>query len=363
MNVHNKPADLDETSQDAAKPARRRLLSMRTLLMVSLPLVLAIGGGAYWLASGRYIETENAYVEQAKILISSDVSGRIVEVDVGENQFVHKGDTLFRIDPEPYRIAVASAEATLAQARLKVEQLKISYLTAKAKLAAAEETLDIRKRGLKRNDDLTDRGYSSQANLDQLRLSYQTAQEAVMLARQEIDATKAALSGRPAMSVDSHPEVRSALAKLDDARLDLQRTTIKAPADGVVSQTEKLNVGQYAGSGSAMLTLVETGQVWVEANLKETKLSGIRPGQHAEVTVDALPGVSFSAQVESIGAGTGSEFSLIPAQNATGNWVKVVQRLPVRVKIDATDTSALRTGMSAFVSIDTGKARWQEYFE
>ncbi|MCB1464127.1 MAG: HlyD family secretion protein [Nitratireductor sp.] len=354
---------MDETSNGETKPSGRRFLSRRTLLMVSLPLVLAVVGAGYWLDGGRYVETDNAYVEQAKTLISSDVAGRVISVEVGENQFVHKGDSLFSLDPEPYRISVASAEAALAQARLKVEQLKIGYLTATAKLSAAQETLGIRKRWLERNGDLANRGYSSQANLDQLRLSYQQAQEATTLARQEIDAAKAALGGRPSMGVDRHPEVRAAAARLDEARLDLAHTTIKAPADGIVSQTEKLNVGQHAGVGVAMLTLVETAHVWVEANLKETQLAGVKPGQHADISIDALPDVTFAAQVESIGAGTGSEFSLIPAQNATGNWVKVVQRLPVRMKLEGNDYTALRTGMSAVVSIDTGKTRWQEYFE
>ncbi len=361
MNVHNSPAEVSDATDAAASEKRRRM--RRTLLMVSLPLVLLVAGGSYWLATGRYVETENAYVEQAKTLISSDISGRIIEVDVDENQIVSSGDVLFRIDPEPFRIAVNSAEAALAQARLKVEQLKISYLTARAKLSAARETLDIRKRWLERNGDLADRGFSSQANLDQLRLSFQQAQEAVTLAQQEIDATKAALSGRPAMSIDQHPEVRSAAAKLDEARLDLERTTIKAPADGVVSQTAKLNVGQFAGAGTPVLTIVETGRVWVVANLKETQLAGVQPGLPAEIEIDAVPGVAFEAHVDSIGAGTGSEFSLIPAQNATGNWVKVVQRLPVRMELDAADFSKLRTGMSAAVAIDTGRTRWQDYLE
>jgi membrane fusion protein (multidrug efflux system) len=367
MNARTNPPATEEVTEverpEVAKTAKKRNgRTRRIALMVSLPLALIFGGGAYWLAGGRYVETENAYVTQTKALVSADVGGRIVEVDAHENEDVRKGDVLFRIDPDPYRITLASAEAALADARLNVQQLKVAYDTARAKLAAAKDTLEIRKRWFERNGDLANRGFSSEANVDQLKLAYQQAQEDVTLASPSVESARAALDGNPDIPVDEHPSVKMAITKVESARLDLDRTTVRAPADGIVSQTGKLNVGQYATAGAAMLTLVETGNVWVEANLKETQLAGVRPGQKVDVTVDAYPDLKLSGKVVSIGAGTGSEFSLIPAQNATGNWVKVVQRLPVRLALSG-DTAKLRTGMSAEVAIDTGKSRWQEYMK
>ncbi len=365
MNVHAKPAagataaKVDGEKAGPAKVAKAR--SRRLILMVSLPLVLAVVGGAYWLAGGRYVETDNAYVTQTKALISADVEGRIVEVDAHENQAVKAGDVLFRIDAAPYQIALASAQAALADARLKVAQLKVDYATAKAKLASAEDALEIRKRWFERNGDLANRGFSTEANLDQLRMAFQQAQETEVVAKQAVESAAAALNGDPEIAIDDHPSVKSALAKVGDAQLDLERTTVKAPAAGVVSQTEKLNVGQYAAAGAPMLTVVETGNTWIEANLKETQLAKIRPGQKVEVSVDAYPGQTLAGNVVSIGAGTGSQFSLIPAQNATGNWVKVVQRLPVRIALTGGETGDLHTGMSASVAIDTGASRWQAW--
>jgi membrane fusion protein, multidrug efflux system len=368
MNARANPPASGEVSQAQAPAevpgkARRQRLSPRLLLMISVPTVLVLAGGYFWFSGGRYVGTEDAYVQETKALISSDVAGRIAQVDVHENQLVKAGDVLFTIDPQPFRIAVASAEAALANARLNVEQLKVSYSTALAKLSAAQDALAIQQRQLTRQSDLASKGVSSAASVDPLKLSVQQAEENVALAKQGVESAKAALDGKPDISVDEHPAVKAALSNLDSAKLDLARTTITAPADGIVSQTEKLNVGQYAAEGTAMLTLVETGSTWVEANLKETELTDIKPGQPASVSVDAYPGLDLTGKVASIGAGTGSEFSLIPAQNATGNWVKVVQRLPVRIAISGKDLGKLRTGMSVGVAIDTGKTRLEKLFK
>ena len=327
--------------------------SRRLLLMVSVPVLLAAVGGYFWLTGGRYIDTDNAYVQQPKVSISSDVAGRIVSVAVTDNQSVKAGDVLFGIDPEPYRIALSQADAALSAARVNVEQLRVGLATAKAKLLAAQQTLDIRQKEWDRKANLQTQGLAAEASLDDVRLSLQSAESTVALEQQDVASATAALGGNPDIKTDDHPAVRAALAAQENATRNLAKTTIVAPSDGIVSQVASLNVGQFIATGSTIATLVETGNVWVEANFKETQLSGIVAGMPAEIGVDAFPGVKFKGHVDSIGAATGAEFALIPAQNATGNWVKVVQRIPVRVVVDDANAQPLRAGMSASISVDT----------
>lgn len=337
----------------AAPPRKRR--TGRLALMVAVPLLLAAGGGYFYLTGGRYEETDNAYLQQVKVSISSDIAGRIAAVNVTENQMVHAGDVLFAIDAEPYRIALDQANATLGSARVNVEQLKVSYGTAQTALSSARSTLDIQQATFDRQNSLVTQGIASTATLDQPKLSLQTAQNAVATAGQQVAAAAAALGGDPAIATDDHPAVKAALAQVALAERNLGKTEVAAPADGVLSQVASLNVGQFVSTGTTIASLVETGGTWVEANFKETQLGAIRIGMPAEVTVDAMPGVAIEGTVSSIGAATGSEFSLIPAQNATGNWVKVVQRIPVRIDFAASE-APLRSGMSALVSVDTGRS-------
>jgi membrane fusion protein, multidrug efflux system len=336
--------------------ARRKGPSLRLALMISVPVVLAVAGGYFWLTGGRYVDTDNAYVQQTKVAISADISGRIMSVAVHENQLVAAGDTLFTIDPEPYRIALDQANAALAAARVNVEQLRVAHATAEAKLSAAQSTLDIRKREFDRQSDLAGKGVSTPANVDDVSLSYQAAVAEVTLARQEVADAVAALGGNTDIATDEHPTVRTALAAKESAERELAKTTVVAPAGGIVSQVASLNVGQFVNTGATIASLVETEDTWVQANFKETQLTTLVAGQPADVMIDAYPGVRLKGHVDSIGAATGAEFALIPAQNATGNWVKVVQRVPVRIKVDDPAAEVLRTGMSATVSVDTGKS-------
>lgn len=343
----------------AAAPAtlaKKKRSGRRIALMLSVPVILVAGGAYFFLTGGRYVETDNAYIQQSKVSISSDVAGRIIAVNVAENQTVKQGDELFAIDPEPYRIALAQADAALAAARVNVEQLRVAYATAKAKLASAQATLDIRQAEFDRKSSLVNQGVSAESTLDDLKLALQTAQTTVSLAEQEVASTTAALAGNPDIKTDDHPAVRAALAARDTAQRNLDKTTVVAPADGIVSQVGSLNVGQFIATGSTIATLVETNDTWVEANFKETQLASLSPGMPAEVTVDAYPGVKLEGHVDSIGAGTGSEFALIPAQNATGNWVKVTQRIPVVIRLDNTEGQPLRAGMSSVVNVDTKAA-------
>jgi membrane fusion protein (multidrug efflux system) len=336
-------------------PAKKKRSGRRLALMLAVPVVLAAGGGYFWLTGGRYVETDNAYVQQPKVSISSDVAGRIVSVAVKDNQQVKAGDTLFAIDPEPYRIALNQADAALATARVNVEQLRVGYSIANAKLEAANATLEIRQKEWDRASNLQKQGISAESALDDSRLALQQAQSNVALEQQDVANATAALGGDPSIQTDDHPAVRAALAARDNAQRSLDKSTVLAPADGIVSQVASLNVGQFINTGSTIATLVETGDTWVEANFKETQLTTLAVGMPAEVKVDAYPGLAIECQVASIGAATGAEFALIPAQNATGNWVKVTQRVPVNIACD-TGTDLLRAGMSATVNVDTKPA-------
>jgi membrane fusion protein (multidrug efflux system) len=344
------PAPAEAPAAAPAKPKRSRQL----LLMVSLPLLLVIGGGYFWVSGGRYVDTDNAYVQQAKVAISSDVAGRIMSVAVHENQTVAAGDTLFTIDPEPYRIALSQAEAALAAAKVNVEQLRVAYSVSNAKLDAAKSALDLRQAEFDRKQTLTQKGIAADSTMDDIRLTLQQAQTAVALAEQDLANAAAALGGDPNIATEDHPAVQSAMAARDTAQRNLSKTTVVAPGAGIVSQVSSLNVGQFIATGTTIASLVETSDTWISANFKETQLSDMRDGQPVEISIDAYPG-KIEGKIASIGAATGSEFSLIPAQNATGNWVKVVQRVPVRIEFDdGSDLSLLRTGMSATVAVDTG---------
>jgi membrane fusion protein (multidrug efflux system) len=341
----------------AAPPSNRR---RRLLMMASVPIVLALLGGYFWLTGGRYASTDNAYVGQDRVTITADVPGRIVEVAVKTNQPVKKGDLLLRIDPEPYRIALAQADAALASARLSVDQLRATYQQALAEETQAQSDVDYNQKAFDRQRDLLKKGVASQATYDQAENALRSAQQALTQAKEKALAAVAGLGGDPNIETDKHPTVLAAIAKREQAALDLANTEVHAPVDGIVSQTARLQVGAYVSSAQAMptdlLSLVESDDTWIEANFKETDLTSMAVGQKAKVWVDAYPKCTFTGEVASIGAGTGSSFSLLPAQNATGNWVKVVQRVPVRVKLDSTGCAPLRMGMSADVEVDMQSA-------
>lgn len=346
-----KPVELAEKA-----PAKRRR-GLRLGLMLALPLALVVGGGYVWITGGRFQETENAYLQQAKVTIASEASGRVIESDVENNVHVKRGDVLFRIDPEPYRIALAQADASLAAARLTVEQLRTSYSQAVAQQRSAESEVSYLDTQLSRQKDLSTKGISSKSALDEAERDLRRARESQIAAEQAAAGALAALGGDAKIETDKHPSVLAALAARDKAAYTLNQATVRAPADGIISQAASFKTGQFVTAGSSLFSLVETGETWVEANFKETQLTNMRPGQTAEIIFDTYPDRPVEATVESIGAGTGAEFSLLPAQNATGNWVKVTQRIPVRLKLDAREADLLRTGMSATVTVDTKVAR------
>ena len=339
---------------NASRPARGK--TSRRILMFSVPLLLAAAGAGYWLMTGRYETTDNAYLHQARLSVTSDLAGRVVRSGVADNMPVKAGDVLFVIDQEPYRIALEQADAAVASARLGVEQLKAAYRMALANEKAAETEEAYRQSELKRQQELSRKGVSASSSLDSARHDANKAHDALAAARQGVANTLAALGGKPDIATDQHPSVQSALAAREKAAYNLSLTTVRAPADGVLYQAASFRAGQFVAAGNPLFALVATGDFWVDANFKETQLAGIKPGESAEVEFDSYPGKTFKGRVAAIGAGTGAEFSLLPAQNATGNWVKVTQRVPVRIALDGTaDMPELRSGLSASVTVDTGR--------
>jgi len=332
--------------------------SRRFVIMAIVPAILVAAGLWFWLTGGRYASTDNAYVQQDRVTITADIPGRIVDVAVKTNQRVKKGDLLFRLDPEPYRIVLAEDEAALASARLSVEQLRSTYQQALTEEQQARTDVDFAQKAFDRQQDLLKKGVASQATYDQAEQTLRAAEKTLTQASEKASSAVAGLGGDPNIMTDQHPAVLAAIAKRDQAALDLAHTETRAPVDGVVSQTGPLQVGGYVSSPQAMptalLSLVETNDTWVDANFKETDLTKMLPGQKATIWIDAYPGCTYQGEVASIGAGTGAMFSVLPAQNATGNWVKVVQRVPVRIHLSQpTCNLPLRMGLSASVEVDT----------
>ena len=340
----------------SAAPVASRL--RRNLLIAALPLALALVGTWFWATGGRYVGTEDAYVQQDRVSIVSQLSGQIATVGVAENDVVSAGQTLFTIDDSHYRAALESARAKLESARLDVRKLKAAYAGAVSDAATARDSLAFARTQDERQQSLRTSGVISQSSADDSALALQQARGAVAAADTRVLAAEAALAGRPDIAVDEHPAVLEALADVHAAELDLEHTIVEAPEAGIASQTERLQVGQYVTPTTPVLSVVQTGDSWIEANYKETELTHMRVGQPVTVVLDTYPDRTFAGEIASIGAGTGSEFALLPAQNATGNWVKVVQRVPVRIRIGASDAAMpLRAGMSASVEVDTGHAR------
>ena len=334
-----------------APPQKRRGWA-RIALMLSVPLLIALGGGYVWLTSGRYISTDNAYVRQDMISISPDVSGRIVAVNVAENQRVKAGDVLFTIDPEPYRIALEQADAALATARVQVNTLATDSGGAAADIASAQADIALAQATFDRQAALMKRGFTTRASFDAA--AHEVAAGKARLATAEASAAKARSQvGSGTTSSGIPAQIQAAMAERDKAALSLARTVVRAPKDGIVTQTSRLLVGTITPSGVPAVSIVVSQAAWVEANFKETDLNHMAVGQPAQISLDAYPGVKVRGHVASIGAGTGSQFSILPAQNATGNWVKVTQRVPVRVAIDGTPARPMIPGLSAEVKIDT----------
>jgi membrane fusion protein (multidrug efflux system) len=332
------------------RPLRQRL---RLPLMVAGPAVVILGGLWWFLTTGRYVETDDAYIQSARTVISADVNGRVLTVEVQDNQRVTKGQVLYRLDPHSYEVAVADAKAQLGMARLQVEALKATYQQKVADNKGAQETLDYAQREYDRQKKLLGSGVASQSQFDQASNALEVARQKVASSQHDIGNVLAQLGGNPDVPVNDHPMVQRAQAVVDAKQIDLNDTVIRAPDNGIVTKVEQLQIGDYMTAATPVFSLM-SDHVWVEANFKETELTHMRVGQEATVEVDTYPGVEFHAKVSSLSPGTGLTFSLLPPENATGNWVKVVQRLPVRLTLDNVGAETpLHAGLSVTVNVDT----------
>lgn len=345
-------ADLNSVAPQATQANRRT----RTLLLIVVPAIaLAIAAGVY-LHGGRYVETDNAYVKADKIPVSAEVSGTVREVLVSENEKVAAGQLLFRLDDAPFKVAVAKAEAKLAQVRTDLSALQASYYEKQAEIALAHTRLAFARHEQQRQADLIAKHYTSAATFDDARQSSDIAAQQITVLEQDLRRIAVTLGGSADTPVEHHPAYLAALAELDEAKLDLARTEVHASLAGIISKPPK--PGQYTAAGATTMALVVTDKLWVEANFTETDLTYVRPGLPVEIKIDTYPNRIWHGTVESLSPATGAEFSLLPAQNATGNWIKITQRVPVRIALDDSGNQPeLRSGLSAIAEVDTGHRR------
>ncbi len=341
------------SATDVLNQGLRRRGRLRIVLMASVPVLLLLAAGYWYLAAGRYAETDDAFVQADVVSLSADVGGRVVAVGVHDNEPVKQGQVLFQLYQLNYKIALDHALAQLAAARLQIDGLRATYREKLADLKQTQDTMAYQQREFDRQQQLLAEHVASQSAFDAARHNLDMARQAVAATEQDIANTLAALGGNPDIPTDQHPLVEQAQAQVDQAQLDLFHTTVSAPMDGIVTNVDKLPIGEYLNASQPAFSLV-SDKSWIEADYKETDLTHMKPGQKADVDIDTYPGHTFNCTVESIGAGTGSEFSVLPAQNASGNWVKVVQRIPVRLACGDPDPDRpLRAGMSAYVTVDT----------
>jgi membrane fusion protein (multidrug efflux system) len=341
-------------------PTRRRVTrrALRPILMLGGILIVIVGSGVYWLTGGRYVSIDDAYVRAAKEALSTDVSGIVMSVPVHEGQVVKKGDVLLKLDPHPFEIAVAGAKANLGGVVSSLNAMKLDYKRMLADVEVKQSQVDSDAVNFDRFAGLVKSGGVTRAEYDNARFTLATDKQAVEALKVVAAVQLARLGGTPDVDVETMPDYLRAKARLDEAQRQLEHTVIYAPFDGIATQVDTVQPGMYLAASTAAFGLVSTDRVWVEANPKETELTQVKPGDPVDVTVDTYPGKVWNATVESIAPNSGSEFSVLPAQNTSGNWVKVVQRIPVRIKVERHPGDPdLRAGMSVEAEIDTGHHR------
>jgi membrane fusion protein (multidrug efflux system) len=357
------PASPESRPKLAAEPRRRLMAGMRRyrrfLLLVVLPLVALVAGVTFYLNGGRYVTTDDAYVGAQKVLITPDISGKIEKVVVKEGQQVKDGDVLFEIDPVPFRLAVQQAKATLAQAKVTYDNLVADLKIYSQMNDLAQQGVDLKRRDVDRKSSLVKNNFGSQLDLDNSATALVTASAQMELLRQKIATATAQLLGNPALPVEEFPPYALAKAALDQAERNLDHTVMRAPMPGVATQVDQIQLGRFVMAGSPVFSIIDVSNPWVDANPKESDFTYVAVGQSVTLDVDAFPNHVFKGTVGSLSPGTGAQFAILPPQNATGNFVKVVQRVPVRIYFDKNDqfVGKLKAGMSVYATIDTNHRR------
>jgi membrane fusion protein (multidrug efflux system) len=361
-DTKNKPSGPASWGDDIGKLKRKlptsRRERVRWMLFGLLPIALIIGG-LWYVLGGAIMSTDDAYVDAEKVGISTDVAGIVQSVEIKDNAHVDAGQVLYRLDPRQFQIALDSAKANLAQIALNVDAMKQDYQHMLSDAAAAQAQVDLDQLNFNRQDMLLKTGTTSQALYDQAKYTLANDKGKLESLQQQAKVQLAKLGGDPNTPIDRLPQYSQAQAQIDEAQRQLDHTVVKAPFAGTATSVPSIAPGKYLAASTTAFYLVDTDHLWIAANPKETELTYVRPGQPVTVSIDTYPGVTWQGAVESVSPAAAQEFSLLPAQNTSGNWVKVVQRVPMRVRVDISDKTKppLRAGMSAIVDVDTGHAR------
>ena len=362
-NPASTPAAVPAPAAPVAEPTkpqapRRRASFSRFLLIVVLPVAAIALGLLWWLSGGRYVSTDNAYIGADKVLITPQVSGAIVSVHVREGQKVAVGAPLFDIDPAPYRTALALARGRLAAAKIEFANLRAAFASNADQIKMGQDAVDLRQADYDRKAALVFSHAGTRVDADTSAAALVQAKQILEFVREQQEATKVKLGGGLEATIDAFPDYIQATAQTEDAERNLRNASVTAPIAGVATQVSQIELGRVAAAGQPVFAVVADTGLWVDANPKESDLTYVRAEQAASVTIDTFPGREWRGKVSSIAPGTGAQFAILPPQNASGKWVKVVQRVPVRFAFDADqDVANLRAGMSANLSIDTGRSR------
>jgi membrane fusion protein (multidrug efflux system) len=358
--TEQKAQDKDSSPGNQRKGWRQTMREQRrTLLLVVVPLIAVVGGIVFYLSGGRYATTDDAYVGAQKVLITPDISGKIDKVVVKEGQHVNVNDVLFEIDPIPFRFALQQAKATLDQAKTNYDNLKSNYKSYAQLLELAQQGVELKQRDVDRKATLVKSSAGSQLDLDTSTTNLVLARAQFELLQQQLANSTNQLLGDPDLPLEQFPPYMQAKAALDQAQRNLDHTVLRAPMSGTATQVDQIQLGRFVAAGTPMFSVIDDTAPWVDANLKESDLTYVANGQPVTLSVDAFPDHTFKGTVGSLSPGTGAQFAILPPQNSTGNFVKVVQRVPVRIYFDTHDAAVkkLKAGMSTYVWIDTGHQR------
>lgn len=351
------------TKKAGTNPRRRFVAGLRRyrrfLLMVVLPIVAVIAGLTFYLNGGRYVGTDDAYVGAQKVLVTPDISGKIEKVVVKEGQLVKQGDVLFEIDPVPFRLAVDEAKAQLMQAQSTYDNLRANIKIYGDMLNLAEQGVELKQRDVERKQALVKNSYGSQLDLDNASNALVTSGSIAQYVKQQISTAKTQLLGDTDLPLEKFPPYAQAKSKLENAERNLDHAAVRASMGGIATQVEQIQLGRYVTAGTPVFSIIDVAHPWVDANPKESDLTYVTEGQPVTLEVDAFPNHTFRGKIGSLSPGTGAQFAILPPQNATGNFVKVVQRVPVRIYFDESDkyVKKLKAGMSVYATIDTGHRR------